>query len=72
MFLNTFELKKSTIRYWFEKNSLSTKKLPRNNREDLGIVDEKIESVMETENYVSIGHKKGNSRRAKNIRTNTK
>jgi len=65
MFLNTFGLKESTIRYWLEKNSLSAKKLSRNIREDLGIVDEEIESEMETENNVSIGHKKGNSRRAK-------
>lgn len=56
---------KSNIRYWLEKGSLSENILPRNVREDLGIVDEEIECEMETENDVSIGHKKGNSRRAK-------
>ncbi|KAL4154019.1 hypothetical protein QTP88_001852 [Uroleucon formosanum] len=71
MFLNTFGSKESTIRHWLEKGSLSENILPKNVREDLGIVDEEIECEMETENDVSIGHKKGNSRRAKNIRTNT-
>lgn len=65
MFLNTFGLKESTIRYWLQRESLSENILPRNVREDLGIVDEEIECVMETENDVSIGHKKGFSRRAK-------
>ncbi|KAL4126132.1 hypothetical protein QTP88_010361 [Uroleucon formosanum] len=65
MFLNTFGLKESTIRYWLQKKSLSENILPRNFREDLGIVDEETECEMETENDVTIGHKKGNSRRAK-------
>ncbi|KAE9528685.1 hypothetical protein AGLY_012260 [Aphis glycines] len=49
----------------FEKISLSAKKFPSNIREDLRIVDEEIESEMKTENYVSIGHKKENLKRAK-------
>lgn len=65
MFLNTFGLKESTIRYWLQKESLSENILPRNVREDLGIVDEETECEMETENDVTIGHKKGNSRRGK-------
>lgn len=42
MFLNTFGLKESTIRYWLQKESLSENILPRNVREDLGIVDEEM------------------------------
>ncbi|KAL4126140.1 hypothetical protein QTP88_010369 [Uroleucon formosanum] len=52
MFLNTFGLKESTIRYWLQKESLSENILPRNVREDLGIVDEETECEMETENDV--------------------
>lgn len=70
MFLSTFGLKESTVRYWLENKILPGSKLPKHIREDLGVIDdddiienELMDSV--PENNESFGHKKGNSRRAR-------
>lgn len=68
MFLSTFGLKESTVRYWLENKILPGSKLPKHIRDDLDIIDDveletEVDSVFENNN--STGHKKGNSRRAR-------
>lgn len=68
MFLSTFGLKESTVKYWLENKMLLGSKLSQQVREDLRIIDNEefeyeIDSV--SENNESFGHKKGNSRIAR-------